>query len=229
MHRETTKGRGRSLMLLLLVFAAVALFGILAQQALALPTFTDAMSGVGPCQKCHTQAAVHAVSSHAALMTDCTNCHPDAAGAQPPLPSKCAVCHGPVTTLIATTPHKATGCSTTNGCHGYVAPVTATIAIDTVSPPNKVIKVKQTIKFSGGVTPVDTTATGVSWVVEMKSGSSWKQVKKGSATLGFLGGAMRFAYSYKPLKKGSFRTSASFYNLLGGAKTTSKAVLFKAK
>jgi len=225
MHRTTSKGKGRSLMLLLLVLAAVALFGILVQQALALPTFTDPSQGIGPCQKCHTMDSTHAKPAHAAA--SCDKCHVTNT-ATPPLPTACASCHTEAT-ILANTAHTVQKCSTTPGCHGYVAPVEATIAIDTISPPNKVVKVKKTIKFSGGVTPVDTVATSVRWVVEMKSGSSWKQVKAGSATLGFLGGAMRFAYSYKPVKKGSFRTSASFYNLLGGPKITSKAVLFKVK
>ncbi len=212
MHRETKKARGRVGLVLLLAVALVAVFGMAAQQALAAQTFTI-------CAACHDKTATHA--KHATV-TDCTKCHTNGA-AEKPTPSGCASCHG-AASIVAK--HPAATCGTA-GCH--VAPVVATIAIDTVVPSNKVVKVKKTIKFSGGVTPVDTAATGVSWVVEMKSGNSWKQVKKGSAKLGFLGGAMRFAYSYKPLKKGSFRTSTSFYNLLGGPKTTSKAILFKAK
>jgi hypothetical protein len=214
-------------MLLLLVLAAVALLGIMAVQAFGLPTFDKADKGIGPCDKCHGMAATHAKPGHTAAMATCTNCHPDATGAQKPLPSKCASCHTSAG-IMENAAHTVQKCGTTDGCHGYVAPVAATIAIDTVVPSNKVVKVKKTIKFSGGVTPIDTAAKSVSWVVEMKSGNSWKKMKSGSATLGFLGGAMRFAYSYKPLKKGSFRTSASFYNLLGGSKITSKAILFKA-
>jgi hypothetical protein len=221
MHRES-KSRRRSLTLLLLVLAAVALLGIMAVQAFGLPTFDKADKGIGPCDKCHAMAATHAKHSTVA----CDKCH--ATGTATPLPSACASCHTEAT-IMAAAPHTAQKCGTTDGCHGYVAPVAASIAIDTISPPNKVVKVRKTIKFSGGVTPIDTAATGVSWVVEIKSGNSWKKVKSGSAKLGFLGGAMRFSYSYKPLKKGSFRTSASFYNLLGGPKITSKAVLFKAK
>jgi len=208
-----------------LVLAAVALLGIMAVQAFGLPTFDKADKGIGPCEKCHGMAAIHAMTTHST--TPCATCHTSGTST-PPLPSACASCHTEAT-IMANTAHTVQKCGTTDGCHGYVAPVQATIAIDTISPPNKVVKVKKTIKFSGGVTPIDTAATGVSWVVEMKSGSSWKQVKSGSAKLGFLGGAMRFSYSYKPVKKGSFRTSASFYNLLGGPKITSTAVLFKAK
>ena len=222
MHRET-KSRRRSLMLLVLVLAAVALLGIMAVQAFGLPTFNQADKGVGPCDNCHKMAPTH--DKHASVT--CATCHTTNT-ATPPLPSACASCHT-AAAIMAKATHTAAKCGTTDGCHGYVAPVQPTIKVDTVVPSSKVVKVKKTIKFSGGVTPVTTAATSVSWVVEMKSGNSWKQVKKGSAKLALAGGAMRFSYSYKPLKKGSFRTSTSFYNLPGGAKTTSKAVLFRAR
>ena len=47
--------------------------------------------------------------------------------------------------------------------------------------------------------------------------------------LPFLGGAMRFAFPFQPKLKGSYRAQASFFNLLGGSKTTSAWVAFKAK
>ena len=222
MHR-VKKSRGRSMMMLLLVLAAVALFGILVQSAMALPTFNKAEKNIGPCEKCHSMAAIHAMTTHST--TPCATCHTSGT-ATPPPPSACASCHG-ADKIMSNAAHTVQGCATTDGCHGYVAPAPATIAIDTVKP-SKVIKIKKTISFSGGVTPVDTAATTVAWVVEMQSGKSWKQMKAGSAKLGFLGGAMRFAYSYKPLKKGNYRTSASFFPLLGGSKVTSKTILFKA-
>jgi hypothetical protein len=223
MHREK-KGRGRSLMMLVLVLAAVALFGILAQQALALPTFTTAEKGIGPCQKCHTMATVHAGATHST--TPCATCHTTNT-ATAPLPSACASCHTEAT-IMANTAHTVQGCGTTDGCHGYVAPVTATIAIDTVKP-SKAVKAKTKMTLSGGVTPVDTAAKNVAWAVQFKKGSKWIQSKAGTATLGFLGGAMRFSFAYQPKLKGSYRAQASFFNLLGGSKTTSKWVAFKAK
>ena len=62
MHRETVKdrGRSRSLVVLLLALAIVAVFGIAATQAFALPTFTTPVKGIGPCVSCHTQDATHA-------------------------------------------------------------------------------------------------------------------------------------------------------------------------
>ena len=211
------------MVLLLVVLAAVAVFGLAAQAALALPTFNTADKGIGPCDKCHTMTAVHAGST--APPWRATTCH-KVNTATPPLPSACASCHG-ASTILAATPHTAQGCATTVGCHGYIAPAQATIAIDTVAP--KSVKIKKTITLSGGVTPVDTAAKNVAWAVQLKKGSKWVQTKAGTATLGFLGGAMRFSFTYKPTKVGNYRAQASFFNLIGGSKTTSKWVVFKAR
>ena len=226
MHRETThtSRRSRSVVVILLALAIVAVFGMAAQQALALPTFTDAVGGIGPCATCHAKATTHANANHAALA--CTSCHATADGATPPLPTACAKCHGGASAILFTTAHASKGCGTTPGCHGVPAGVTPTIAIDTVAP--KSVKLKASVTLSGGVTPIDTAAKDVGWAVQFKKGSKWVPVKAGTATLGFLGGAMRFSFTYKPTKVGSYRASASFYNLIGGSKTTSKLVLFKA-
>ena len=225
MHRDTAKARGRSrsLVVLLLALALVAVFGILAQQALALPTFTDASQGIGPCQKCHTMADTHAKPAHTTLA--CTSCHVTST-ATPPLPTACGKCHGGPTAILATTSHTAQKCGSTPGCHGVPAAATPTIAIDTVAP--KVVKIKKAVALSGGVTPIDTAAKNVAWVVQLKKGSKWVQTKAGTATLGFLGGAMRFSFTYKPTKVGSYRANAYFFNMIGGSKITSKWVLFKA-
>jgi hypothetical protein len=223
MHRETAKdrGRSRSLVVLLLALALVAVFGILAQQALALPTFNTAEKGIGPCDKCHSMTAVHGISNHSSQA--CDVCH-KVNTATPPLPSACASCHG-ASTILAAAPHTAQKCGTTDGCHGYVAPAQPTIAIDTVTP--KSVKIKKTIALSGGVTPITTPdTTPIGWVVQLKKGSKWVQVKAGAAKLSFLGGAMRFSFTYKPTKVGSYRSSASFKP--DASKITSKWVLFKA-
>ena len=228
MYRETTHHPRRMrrfypVAVLLILLAAIALSASLAtSNANALPTFDKAVGGVGPCITCHTMATVHAVTSHIPLV--CANCHPT--GTAMPLPSKCAACHGGTSVIIAKTTHVATKCNTTPGCHGVPAPEQPTIAIDTVTPTT--VKLKKTVALSGGVTPIDTAAQNVGWVVQLKKGSKWVQVKAGNATLGFLGGAMRFAFAYKPTKVGSYRANASFFNLMGGSKITSKWVLFKA-
>lgn len=221
MHR-VNKGRGRSLMLLVLVLATVALFGIFVAQALALPTFNQAAEGIGPCDKCHAMTATH--DKHSSVT--CDKCHVSGTST-PPLPTACASCHT-AATIMANAAHTVQKCGTTPGCHGYVAPVVATIAIDTVKP-SKAVKVKTKMTLSGGVTPIDTAAQNVAWVVQFKKSGKWIQVKAGSAALGFLGGAMRFAFPFQPKLKGSYRAQASFFNLLGGSKTTSAWVAFKAK
>lgn len=49
---------------LLILLAAVALSASLVTAiADALPTFTNAVGGIGPCETCQTQAATHAVPS----------------------------------------------------------------------------------------------------------------------------------------------------------------------
>ena len=228
MHRETehTPRRSRSLAVVFLALALVAVFGILAQQALALPTFTQAASGIGPCVKCHSKDSVHNNPSHSAVMATCTNCHATSTDT-PPLPAACGKCHGGPSAILATSAHATQGCGTTPGCHGVPVGVQPTIAIDTLAPP-KTVKLKQTITLSGGVTPIDTAATNVGWAIQLKKGSKWIQVKAGTATLGFLGGAMRFSFTYKPTQVGGYRANASFFNLIGGSKTTSTWVLFKA-
>ena len=207
---------------LLILLVAIALSASLAiTNANALPTFTLAEKGFGPCQSCHDKAKTHANANHAPLA--CNKCHLTNTDT-PPTPAACAACHG-AAAIMASANHTAQGCSTTPGCHGVPVGVQPTIAIDTVAP--KTVKLKKTIKLSGGVTPIDTAATNVGWALQLKKGSKWVQVKVGTATLGFLGGAMRFSFTYKPTKVGSYRANASFFNLIGGSKTTSKWVLFK--
>ncbi len=97
--------------------AAVLLLG-LAAQALALPTFYASEYGIGPCDKCHSMASVHAVSGHASQT--CIVCH-SVGTADAPLPAACAACHGKGT-ILADAPHRAQGCASTPGCHGAIGP-----------------------------------------------------------------------------------------------------------
>jgi hypothetical protein len=233
MNRKPTRGRGRSLVALLVVVVAVLLFGLLAAQALALPGFNVVMSGVGPCESCHTGASTHPASNPVIPGTNanhesvaCATCHNQSGGtAEPPLPTACVTCH-PMSAIMTESPHINDGCASTAGCHG-VAPVTATIAIDTVKP-SKSVKVKTKMTFSGGVTPVTTTAKNVAWVVQVKKTGRWVQSKAGTASLALVGGAMRFTFKYQPKVRGTFRTNASFFNT-ETSKTTSKWVGFKVR
>ncbi len=108
---------------LMVLLAAIAVSASLAtSSANALPTFNLAQEGVGPCDSCHSQAATHAIAGHATALQTCTPCH-GSSTANPPLPSACATCHG-ASTILASATHAlpATGCDTTDGCHGFVEP-----------------------------------------------------------------------------------------------------------
>ncbi len=64
--------RNRYLVVALMVLlAAIALSASLAtSNANALPTFNNALQGVGPCDSCHTPAATHAIAGHATCNAD---------------------------------------------------------------------------------------------------------------------------------------------------------------
>jgi hypothetical protein len=229
---KPTNGRGRPLAALLVVVVTVLLFGLLAVQALALPAFNVVMNGVGPCESCHTSSNTHPPgnplvgtnTNHEGAA--CDTCHANGA-AQLPTPGGCLStgCHT-MGSVQTESPHVNAGCAGTPGCHG-VAPLTPTIAIDTVKP-SKAVKVKTRMTLSGGVTPVTTAAKNVAWVVQVLKGKKWVQSKAGTAALALAGGAMRFSFKYQPKLKASYRARASFVNT-ETSRTTSKWVAFKAR
>ena len=156
---------------LLLVLAAIALSTVFAASAAALPTFTEAIGGVGPCDTCHTLAATHAVPAHQPLITGnlCDQCH-TVNTATPPSPQACASCHGGASVILAAhagAPAPAAGCSTTVGCHG----VTAGATITAITPATALAGADVTItgtgfgatRGAGNVMFGTTTATAVSW------------------------------------------------------------------
>jgi hypothetical protein len=205
MHRETahTARRKRSLVIVLLALAIVAVFGIAAQQALALPTFTLAQKGIGPCQTCHTQDATHANTNHSAL--PCATCHVTNIST-PPLPTACGSCHGGPSAILATTSHTTQGCGTTAGCHGVPAPVPFTTSVSLKVAPSS-IKLKKTVAATGAVTPAaDLVGIKVVLKAEIKVGSAWKAAKSGFGTVSATGA---YSWNYKPAKKGTYRMTAS--------------------
>ena len=128
--------RSRYLVIALMVLlVAIALSASLAtSNANALPTFNNALQGVGPCDSCHSLAATHAIAGHATAMETCTPCH-GSSTANPPLPSACASCHG-AANILASATHAlpATGCDTTDGCHGFVEPTPTPTPTPTETP-----------------------------------------------------------------------------------------------
>ena len=74
------RSRRRYPIALLLVLAAIVLSAAFVSSAAALPTFTQAVNGVGPCELCHGGAfptGVHAVTFHAGFINNCATCHPN--------------------------------------------------------------------------------------------------------------------------------------------------------
>jgi hypothetical protein len=116
--------RRRYSVAVLLLLAAIALTAALASSAVALPTFTQAVGGIGPCDSCHTQNGTHAVPAHQSFFSTCSTCHVSST-ATPPTPATCATCHGGAATILAAHPSK--GCATTVGCHGV------TVAVPTIT------------------------------------------------------------------------------------------------
>jgi hypothetical protein len=220
MHRETahTPRRKRSLVIFLLALAVVAVFGIAAQQALALPTFTQAQKGIGPCESCHGKDATHAKPSHTTLA--CTSCHLTST-ATPPTPAACASCHG-ASAILASASHVSQGCGTTPGCHGAPEPMTTAVSLK-VTPTS--IKLKKTVKVTGAVTPAAELA-GIKVILkaEMKVGSAWKAAKTTSSVVSATG---TYSWTYKPAKKGSYRMTASIVATTDHKGSKSPTRLFK--
>jgi hypothetical protein len=220
------------ILLVVLTLVAVAFAGIAAQKAQALPTFTQAVNGIGPCSTCHSgsyPSGVHAVSQHSGFITTCATCHPSGDTSKPPLPSACAACHGGTTAILAKTTHAATKCGTTPGCHGVPSPSPSATAVSTtlaakVAPTS--VKVGKSVKVTGTAGPAASLAGAkVAFKVERKVGAKWTKMKTGSATASATGA---FTWSYKAAKKGAHRVTAS---ITGTSAYTAKSVVktFKVK
>ena len=211
-------------LLIVLAFMAVNA-SIGAQDAQALPNFTDPVSGVGPCNSCHNYSmgdAFHSKTTHAAQT--CATCHVAGSGAAGLRPSACATCHTPVSALLALTTHAATGCGTTPGCHGVPPAQVTTTMTAKVAPTS--VKLKKTVKVTGTAGPAASLAGAkVAFKVERKVGAKWVKMKTGSATASATGA---FKWSYKTAKKGSHRVTAS---IAATATYTAKKVVkpFKVK
>ena len=199
----------------LLVMLAMAVSASLgAQDAQALSTFDTGSGSIPACETCHGMSATHSKTAHvtngvydSSDPTTCANCHPGGDTSVKPLPAKCGVCHGGVTTILAKSTHTTTGCGTTDGCHGYTAPPVQVATTVTAKVAPTTIRLGKTVKTTGAVTPVATLAgKKVALRVDFKKGTKWVKAKTASATVTATG---TYSWKYKPMKRGTFRVKAS--------------------
>jgi hypothetical protein len=229
---------GRRGMLAVALMATVALSIMLAfmavsaaigtQDAQALPTFDTPVGGIGPCDSCHSKSSVHGQTAHVSNgvynMSDpasCANCHPNGDTSVKPLPSKCGVCHGGVTVILAKQTHATTGCGTTPGCHGVPPAVATTTLTAKVAPTT--VTVGKKVKVTGTAGPAASLAGAkVAFKVERKVGTKWVKMKAipTTATASATGA---FTWSYKTVKKGTHRVTMT----IAATSTHSKKTLVK--
>jgi len=204
---------------LLILLVAIALSAsVVTSSANALPTFTQAQKGIGPCESCHGKDATHAKPSHTTLA--CTSCHLTNT-ATPPTPAACASCHG-ASAILASASHVSQGCGTTPGCHGAPEPITTAVSLK-VAPTS--IRLKKTVKATGAVTPAaDLVGIKVVLKAEMKVGSAWKAAKTTTSVVSATG---TYSWTYKPAKKGSYRMTASIVATTEHQGSKSPTKLFK--
>ncbi len=197
---------------LLIFLAAIALSAsLVTTNARALPTFNTAIGGIGPCITCHTQSSVHAVTFHNPLV--CANCHPT--GTAMPLPSKCAVCHGGTTAILAKTTHVATKCGTTAGCHGVPSPTptptptataTATVTLKLSGLTSGAMRLGRSVTAKGKVTPTSLAGSKVKLTVQKKKGTRWVTLKSVTRTISATGA---YIWKYKPATRGAYHMRAT--------------------
>jgi hypothetical protein len=165
----------------LLVFAlvAVGLLAAFAGAASALPTFTQAQLGIGPCATCHGQTAIHSLVSHATAFQNCANCHAGGNTANPPLTSACAACHGGTSQILLAATHVTLGCGSTNGCHSFSAPPTITSFSPTAGMVGAQVTLTGTqfagateVKFGATTAPTFTVVTPTSLKVTVPAGAT---------------------------------------------------------
>ncbi len=201
MGKKLLSRRVGLLFVLAIALAAMALSAsLVTTNARALPTFTDPVGGIGPCQTCHTKDATHANPNHTTLA--CTSCHSGSTSV-PPTPAKCGSCHGGVTNILKSAQHVTTKCGTTPGCHGAASgDVAPQITIKTAAS----VKVKKPITISGTVAPASLAGKSVSVTIQKKSGAKWKTVKTAAATISAIGA---YSYKYKPTTTGTYHVNGA--------------------
>lgn len=219
-NAETLRGRLTPVVVVavLLALAVIVALGVLARPAAAQDTFTQ-------CSSCHNYSfndAYHNVSAHKNAPS-CGTCHVNGTTAAGLLPSGCATCHTPVSDVLAKPTHAGVACGTTPGCHGVPSPSPTATTTPTPTPTAtatpvattmtlKVAPTTQRLGRSVKVTGVAGTLPAlagakVALKIERKVGTKWVKMKTATKTVNATSGA--FSWSYKTVKKGAHRVTAS--------------------
>ena len=233
MHRETTHTarRSRSLVVLFLALAIVAVFGIAAQQALAKADGSYNHGGA-VCANCHgtpfapTNAkCITCHKGYAAVFPskNCWTCHTpgqDMAPVKSGAPADCTVaCHlasGATSTHVAHTDRPTictvchpltTSATIANGSPHHTAKALPATTITLKVAPTS-IKLKKTVTAAGIVTPVSLVGEPVALTAQMKKGTKWVKAKAVAVEVTAVGATAAYSWTYKPLKKGSYRIQA---------------------
>jgi len=208
---------------LLILLVAIALSAsLVTTNANALPTFTTAVGGIGPCATCHSQDATHAIVNHTTLA--CSSCHLSGT-ATPPTPVACAACHGGTSAILVSATHVTTKCGTTAGCHVAPSPTPTATPTPTPTPtstPTPTVTPKVTLRLSGltsgamklgrsvtakgKVTPSSLAGSKVKLTVQKKRGARWVTVKSVARTISASGA---YSWKYKPATRGAYHMRAT--------------------
>jgi hypothetical protein len=238
----------RRLSVLLLALAVVVGLGVVAQQASAISAYQH---GGAVCANCHpptppTNAKCTASGCHTGYVVPratlrCWTCHTPGQNMTPfKNNAACtATCHmpgGATSTHVAHADGRGTDCTaschpltvsfnTANGSphHKASAVITTTVTLKVVPTS---IKLKKTVTAAGVVTPSSLVGSNVSLTVQRKSGAKWIKAKAGAAPIV---GPGAYSWTYKPLKKGTYRMQAAIKATGDYAASTSKRVTFRVK